>query len=275
MKVTPSPPSGPLHSQYWDARGHVHGWRPHGSGDWLLLYTEIGHCLVRFAGGEFTTDPGDVILFQPGTPQDYGQHHPARRWRHVWVHWIPRADALEWLNWPEISPGLRHLRLPPELRRPVRQELVLAASTLNAAMSRGEDLALNALERALLYCHRANPGRGTPRWHPRIQQAVDHLAQNLHERHPLEATASRFGFSRSRFASLFRRQVGQPPGRYLEAQRLLQTRQLLAYTNQTLAQIAEQVGYSSPFHLSLRFKKHFGQSPRDFRRQKSTKSHSP
>jgi AraC family transcriptional regulator of arabinose operon len=135
-------------------------------------------------------------------------------------------------------------------------------------MSRGEALAQNALERALLFCHRANPQRGSPRWHPRIQQAVDYLARNLHERHLLDATARRFGFSRSRFAALFRRQVGQPPGRYLEAQRLAQTRQLLAYTNQTLAQIAGQVGYSSPFHLSLRFKRHFGQNPRAFRQHK-------
>ncbi len=50
-------------------------------------------------------------------------------------------------------------------------------------------------------------------------------------------------------------------------QRLLQARQLLAYTNQTLSQIADQLGFSSPFYLSLRFKKHYGLSPRFFRRQ--------
>jgi AraC-like DNA-binding protein len=65
--------------------------------------------------------------------------------------------------------------------------------------------------------------------------------------------------------------VGQPPARYLDAQRLAETRQLLAYTNQTLAQIADHAGYSSPFHLSLRFKQHFGQSPRAFRQQKMEK----
>jgi AraC family transcriptional regulator of arabinose operon len=266
-KETPAPPAGPLHARYWDARGRIHGWRPGGTEDWLLLYTEIGHCCIRHAGGEFQTQPGDVILFQAGAPQDYGQHDPAGRWRHVWVHWVPRAATLEWLNWPELSPGVRHLRLPAGLRQLVRDELVLAATAVNASMSRREALAANALERALLYCQRANPYHGDPQWQPRVQQAADYLVRNLHERHSLEQTARRFGFSRSRFAFLFRRQVGQPPGRYLDAQRLAQTRQLLAYTNQTLAQIASQVGYSSPFHLSLRFKQHFGQSPRAFRQQ--------
>ncbi len=270
-KETPAPPAGPIYAQHWDSHGYVHGWRPNGTKDWLLIYTETGHGLVRHADGEFQTGPGDIILYQAGAAQDYGQHDPAGRWRHVWVHWVPRAEVLEWLNWPELAPGLRHLQLPPELRRLVRNELVFGASNLNTGVSRGEELALNAIERALLFCHRANPQRGGPLWRPRIQQAADYLARNLSERHLLEVTARRFGFSRSRFASLFRRQVGQPPGRFVDAQRLAKTRQLLAYTNQTLAQIAGQVGYSSPFHLSLRFKQHFGQSPRAFRQQKNAR----
>ena len=265
FKVTPSPVYGPLHAALWDTRGHVHGWRPHGTRDWLLLYTDAGEGLVRHGTAEFRTKPGDVILYLPGTAQDYGQHEPSGRWRHVWAHWVPRAEVRGWLNWREISPGLRHLHLPRELRAPVLRELAMMASTLRAEPARGEVLALNALERALLYCQRANPRPGGAGWHPRIQQAADFLGQNLRDAHRLESLARRFGFSRSRFAALFRRQMGQPPLRYLETLQLAQGRQLLSYTNQTLAQIAEQVGYSSAFHFSLRFKRHFGKSPREFR----------
>jgi len=268
LKETPAPPAGPLHAQHWDGWGLIHGWRPNGTKDWLLLYTESGHCLARYKGGEFMAGAGDILLYQPGTLQDYGQHERGGRWKHVWVHWVPRTEVLEWLSWPELSPGLRHLRLPPELRRAVLKELVLADSFLRGNMPRGEFLAVNAVERALLFCSRANPRKGDPRWNPRIQQAVDHLARNLGERQLLETIAQRFGFSRSRFAALFRQQVGQPPGQYLESQRLVQGRHLLAYTNQTLAQIADHVGFSSPFYLSLRFKKHYGHSPRAFRQQR-------
>jgi AraC family transcriptional regulator of arabinose operon len=265
---TPTPPPGPLYARYWNARGPIHGWRPRGTKDWLLIYTERGHCLVRFPGGEFLAGAGDVLLFQPGTPQDYGQPVSGGRWKHVWVHWVPRPEAAEWLAWPELSPGLRHLLLPHELRRAVLRELVLADSALRSNLHRGEFLATNAVERALLLCGRANPGAGDPRWHPRIQQAIDYLAKNLHEPQRLENLARRFGFSRSRFATLFRRQAGQPPCQYLEAQRLAHARHLLAYTRQTLAEIAGHAGFSSPFYLSLRFKKHFGHSPRTFRQQR-------
>jgi AraC family transcriptional regulator of arabinose operon len=181
---------------------------------------------------------------------------------------VPRTEVLEWLSWPELSPGLRYLHLPNELRAPVLRELILADSFLRGNMPRGEILATNAVERALLFCARANPREGDPRWHPRIQQSVNYLSRNLRERQLLGNLAVRFGFSRSRFAALFHRQVGQPPLQYLESQRLAQARQLLVYTNQTLAQIADRVGFSSPFYLSLRFKKHYGCSPRTFRQQR-------
>jgi AraC family transcriptional regulator of arabinose operon len=268
LKETPAPPPGPLSALYWDSHGLVHGWRPKGTRDWLLLYTELGHCLIRFEGGQRVAGPGDIVLYRPGTPQDYGQHDPGGKWRHVWAHWIPRPEVIQWLNWPELSPGIRHLHLPRELRRPVRKELILATSMLRSSHPQGEALAANSMERALLLCNRVNPRMGNASWNPRVHEAADYLAQNLGERHSLSETARKFGFSRSLFASLFRRQVGQPPGEYLELQRIAHARHLLAYTNLTLAQIADQSGFSSPFYLSLRFKKHVGQSPRAFRQQR-------
>jgi AraC-like DNA-binding protein len=151
-------------------------------------------------------------------------------------------------------------------------ELSLADSALRSNLPRGDFLATNAVERALLLCCRANPREEIGRWHPRIQQAVEHLTMNLRDRQSLEEIARRFGFSRARFAGLFRAQVGQAPGQYLEAQRLARARHYLSYTNQTLVQIADQVGISSPYYLSLRFKKHYGKSPRAFRQSSANRN---
>ena len=76
LKDTPAPPTGPLHAGCQNTRGALYARRPKGTKDWLLIYTELGHCLVRYQGGEFSARTGDILLYQPGTPQDYGQHTP-------------------------------------------------------------------------------------------------------------------------------------------------------------------------------------------------------
>jgi len=94
------------------------------------------------------------------------------------------------------------------------------------------------------------------------------MATQLRGTGTVEEMARRSGYSRSRFAALFRAQTSQPPNRYLESLRLAQARQFLEYTEQTLAQIADQIGFSCPFDLSQRFKKHFGLSPAGYRKQR-------
>jgi transcriptional regulator GlxA family with amidase domain len=55
------------------------------------------------------------------------------------------------------------------------------------------------------------------------------------------------------------------PLAFLENQRLRRARELLENTSLSLTEIAGQAGFSSPFYLSLRFKRQFGLSPRDHR----------
>ena len=234
-----------------------------------MIYTEAGCGLIRFGGGEFHARAGDVILYRPGTPQDYGQHNPAGRWKHTWIHWLPRAEFLDELGWPELSNGLGHLRLAPAARGSIAKELALANSVMRSSDPRRELMAVNAVERALLHCGRANPRRERTHWHPGISRAVEFMATHLRNAGTVEEMARRFGYSRSRFSALFRNQTGQPPNRYLESLRLAQARQFLEYTDQTLAQIADHSGFSCPFYLSQRFKKHFGLSPHAYRKQRS------
>jgi AraC family transcriptional regulator of arabinose operon len=52
---------------------------------------------------------------------------------------------------------------------------------------------------------------------------------------------------------------------YVEARRIERATQLLRVTSLSVKQIAEQVGFESPFYFSLRFKKATGISPSAYR----------
>jgi AraC-like DNA-binding protein len=89
-----------------------------------------------------------------------------------------------------------------------------------------------------------------------------------HPEHPWSVSelARRAGVSRAAFARRFTRLVGEPPMAYLTDWRLALASDLLLEPEATLASVARQVGYATPFALSAAFKRERGVSPRDHRR---------
>lgn len=264
------PPAGPLITGERVGRGASYrANRPNGRNDWLAVYTVAGQGRVTHDDRESPLDRGDVMVIRPRTPQFYGTAGPNFMWHNVWVHFIPRGE-LAWLDWPTIAPGVMRLSLPKELQPRVLQQFrEMDAFSQTAAMHR-QELALNAIERALLLADTANPHSTMARYDPRVRQAVQYLMAHLNDPPSLAALADIVGLSRSRFAKLFEAQVGQPPGKFIEQHRLFRVKQLLEHTHDTLQEIAEEMGYSSPFYLSLRFKAWFGVSPRGYRERTAT-----
>jgi AraC-like DNA-binding protein len=77
--------------------------------------------------------------------------------------------------------------------------------------------------------------------------------------------AAAVGSSRAVFASRFTEQVGEPPIAFLTNWRLALAADLLQSSQATIAAVARQVGYSTPFALSSAFKRAYGDSPNTYR----------
>lgn len=132
---------------------------------------------------------------------------------------------------------------------------------LQAANDAEPDLAALAL-RILAVCARTAPGRAPQ---SKLQRAVrrgeEHLARHHAEPVNVEALAAHLGVGYSHFRRAFRAQTGFAPWQYVLHLRLTRARRLLASGDDTLDAVAARVGFSSGFHLSLAFKKAYGESP--------------
>ncbi|MDD5350357.1 MAG: helix-turn-helix domain-containing protein [Chthoniobacteraceae bacterium] len=261
------PPTRLLVTGFQEGTRRISARRPAGTNDWLLVYTEAGQAVFRFPGGAITACADDAVLIRPGTPHDYGIDERHGYWRNWWAHFLPRPDCLDWLQWPAFAPGMMRLHFAPPQREQILAALALADGESHATGRRRGELAVNALERALLLCDSVNPRYGENRRDPRIRKAMGLLCRKPGEHVTVGGLARECGLSRSRFAELFRQQTGVPPLAFLEQQRLRLARELLEHTASTLEEIAEKAGFSSPFYLSLRFKKHYGLSPRAYRQR--------
>jgi transcriptional regulator GlxA family with amidase domain len=109
------------------------------------------------------------------------------------------------------------------------------------------------------------------------------LAAQLAERHPLRelqawiaehpaadltvgALAERVAMSPRHFARVFRDEVGVPPARYVERQRVEVARRLLETTDHAVERIAGECGFGTVETLQRAFRRHVATTPSDYRR---------
>lgn len=105
---------------------------------------------------------------------------------------------------------------------------------------------------------------------PVVGRAIALLHRGPAERWTLERLARACGTSRSVLGEHFQRLLGQPPMQYLTAWRLqLAMRALRSRPAESVAAIAERVGYGSESAFSRAFKRQTGRSPRDYRLRRS------
>lgn len=93
-----------------------------------------------------------------------------------------------------------------------------------------------------------------------IDNVLQHIADNLSQPLTLTELAQMTGLSMWRFATVFRRQVGVSPHRYI-CQLRLQRAQALIRDGIPAAYAASEVGFYDQSHLSRHFKTTFGMTP--------------
>jgi len=258
------PPAAPLVGGRHDFGAHDGCWRERGIRDHLIMYTYAGACRIGWRGGEVRCGPGDIVLISPRVPHDYGRAAGAERWGVLWVVFRAEANWIDWLDWPEVAPGIGHLRLADAtVRAQVEARLDDARRLAEGGLPNRDLLAMNALEAALLWCW--NQARGGPRVDQRLKRGIAHLCERLGLPQDVADAARAAGMSASHFSRLFRRHLGTSPQRFLEERRIERARALLRATPLTIAEIADQTGFASPFYFATRFKLRTGRTPSRYR----------
>jgi AraC-like DNA-binding protein len=112
-------------------------------------------------------------------------------------------------------------------------------------------------------------GAGEPRYEDLTSRAITFMKQNMSKKIGLEDMANHCEVSVSHFCLLFKRKTSHTPIEFLNNLRIQQACQLLDLTNLNISEISDKLGFSDPFYFSRVFKKSIGQSPRDYRKQKS------
>ncbi|HLZ57296.1 MAG TPA: helix-turn-helix domain-containing protein [Ktedonosporobacter sp.] len=246
-------------------------YRSYGSGNWLVTHTQAGQGLYRQPGLEVRTQPGDIVLLQPGALHDYSVP-PDGYWEFHWAHFHPKIEWLSWLHLPEMGQGLFRINIAaPEVRERIGQTFLnmhkdvgfLDSPDAGATILR--ELALNSLEEVLLLAVRERAQESQVRLDERVQRVLNRMTQDIAAEHSLETLAKEVAISPSRLSHLFKQEVGDSVTNKLLTLRLNTAARLLEFTSYSITTIADKVGFHSAFYFSRQFRQRFGVNPRGYR----------
>lgn len=226
-----------------------------------LGQTHTPLCAIRTLAGQgqvltqadeaYTLGPGSVLVIPW---EDLARWHTVQdRWRLYWFEFFTQRPE----HFQPYTPV--HVTIPDaEINETAAIMRLLHRST---DTDRRHATARFA---AMLYgwarAHHRDP-EGGPSHRSGIERAIDLMHDRLHDSPSVAELAKAAGLKPRAFAVAFERVTGQPPKRYYLALRLEAARTLLMTGRFNVQQTAGHLGFSSPFHLSKAYKKHFGHPP--------------
>ncbi|THF80751.1 AraC family transcriptional regulator [Cohnella fermenti] len=263
--------------------------------DYEMVYVLGGMCDYRIEQMDVRIEPGDLLIVPPrvrhscSVPSGKSFHYYAVHFDLVYMG-EPFDFSVEdvYLNQDyygaAIIPDKPQLADRPMLRlegvelqgvvhcsRPEAFEEAFAA--LFAAHERpvhGKELSLRAemLRLFSLLLQETVTSAGVSRSHPqseRMHRAAEWIKEHYREPLQLADMAAAVHLSPGHFRALFKDSTGRSPIEYLMRHRIDQAKRLLLYSDRTVGEIADFVGYADIHYFSRIFKRIEGMSPLHYR----------
>ena len=103
----------------------------------------------------------------------------------------------------------------------------------------------------------------------RMQKAIRYIQQNVNQHLTVGDVADYVGFSKSYFSAYFKKTLGFSVSAFILRCKLEEGRELLQYTDKSISTISEFLCFSSQSHFHTAFKKQFGITPSEYRKQQN------
>lgn len=99
-----------------------------------------------------------------------------------------------------------------------------------------------------------------------VSEAIRYIKSNICATLTVKSVAEAALCSQSKLSALFRDEIGQSVSSYIEDILMSEAQTLLMYSDLTIGEISEKLGFCDQFYFSRRFRKRFSIPPKDYRK---------
>lgn len=221
----------------------------------IAVRTLDGEGLLYFENGIIELKKNDIIFIYSESLKRYKPKYDF--WNFHWIEFVMENSTVISFNTPfDLNED--------EAEKEAFEELFELISESGQAERELAVANLNLIVRKWV-C--AFGKRGKP---SKNEAVVKKITRKMHERLSINWTvdemASESGIGARHLRKIFHDVVGMGPKQYYEILKLNTCRELLELNLCSIKEAAFRTGFSSPFHLSREFKKHFGVSPSSLKR---------
>lgn len=141
----------------------------------------------------------------------------------------------------------------------------------NDISEKNDDLCRNIIERILIYCSCHGRGKEFSKKNSgKVDEAVAWVGMHFRENISLSDVAERFNYSPNYFSEIFHNIKGVSFKRYLVNKRLDCAKKILDRMDISVTDLCIECGFSDTTHFSKSFKKKYGMTPSQYRKNKDS-----
>lgn len=236
-----------------------------------LVFVKRGDFRYPVAGQEYHVRAGEILVIRPGESHG-GAGHILERCVHYWMKFRVKKAAASFLS---LEKSQARLLLRSLERLPGRQfkaaagtgELFEEIVELVRSGS-GPLLRLAVATRIAAWLTRVVESSHTPpdnHVSHEVQAAAELIRSDPSHYFDLDLFSGQQGISASLFRRTFRKELGVPIHDFQLEARVEAAKQMLTRTDDTITQIAFELGFSSSQYFSTVFKRYTTQTPSEFR----------
>lgn len=232
----------------WEDCAPGHSWGPWVRKYWLIHYVVRGFGFLDWGGKTFSIGPGDLFLVPPDTVSTYwaDQENP---WEYIFLEFKAHGDLPDFMyqsviHCPQVGPVFERMKQCEKLTQGRSAFLTACLCEMMALLQEQNSPPVSEIDHAIRWM-RTEYMRGLT----------------------MKECADRLHISRSYFFTKFKKKTGSSPQQYLTNVRMERAAVLLGKEGISPSIAAASVGYGDIYQFSKAFKKHFGLSPREYRKK--------
>ena len=123
-------------------------------------------------------------------------------------------------------------------------------------------------EKAVMdFTQRVNENKSDVLMSEKIKISIDYILRHLHYDLSLKEIADNAGLSETYFSALFKKETGETVSEFIQKSRVKEAQSMIQYSEYSLNEIGQYLGFCSQSHFSKTFRKYTGMTPGQYRKK--------